>query len=70
MWRVLCLLSLTLVSDQAMAADSVPIESVKALAALDNNGGWPPIFDNTPTVLMRRYFFADPQPGVGGGDET
>jgi hypothetical protein len=56
MWKVLCLLSLTLVSDQAMAADSVPIESVKALAALDNNGGWPPIFDNTPTVLMRRYF--------------
>ena len=39
-----------------MAADRVPIESVKALAALDNNGGWPPIFDNTPTVLMRRYF--------------
>ena len=56
MWKVLCLLSLTLVSDQAMAADSVPIKSVKALAALDNNGGWPPIFDNTPTVLMRRYF--------------
>jgi hypothetical protein len=29
---------------------------VKALAALDNNGGWRPIFDNTPTPLMRRYF--------------
>jgi hypothetical protein len=38
------------------AADSVPIEYVKALAALDSNGGWRPIFDNTPTPLMRRYF--------------
>jgi hypothetical protein len=56
MLRVLYLLSLALISDQASAADSVPIESVKALAALDTNGGWPPIFDNTPTLLMHRYF--------------
>ena len=56
MWKVLYLLSLTLVSDQAVAADSVPIETVNALAALDSNGGWPPIFDNTPTLLMHRYF--------------
>jgi hypothetical protein len=56
MLRVLYLLSLTLISDQALAADSVAIESVKALAALDTNGGWPPIFDNTPTLLMHRYF--------------
>jgi hypothetical protein len=45
-----------MLSGLAFAADSVPIESVKALAALDNNGGWRPIFDNTPTPLMRRYF--------------
>jgi hypothetical protein len=56
MLRVLYLLTLALISDQALAADTVPIESVKALAALDTNGGWPPIFDNTPTLLMHRYF--------------
>ena len=50
------LLVVTMLSGPAVAADSVPIESVKALAALDNNGGWRPIFDNTPTLLMRRYF--------------
>jgi hypothetical protein len=56
MRKALSLLILTMLSGPSFAADSVPIESVKALAALDNNGGWPPIFDNTPTVLMRRYF--------------
>jgi hypothetical protein len=56
MRQALSLLILTMLSGPSFAADSVPIESVKALAALDNNGGWPPIFDNTPTVLMRRYF--------------
>jgi hypothetical protein len=56
MLRVLYLLSLTLISNQALAADSIAIESVKALSALDTNGGWPPIFDNTPTPLMHRYF--------------
>jgi hypothetical protein len=56
MLRVLYLLTLALISDQALAADTVPIESVKALAPLDTNGGWPPIFDNTPTLLMHRYF--------------
>jgi hypothetical protein len=33
------LLILTMLSGPALAADSVPIESVMALAALDNNGG-------------------------------
>jgi hypothetical protein len=56
MRQALSLLILTMLSGPSFAADSVPIESVTALAALDNNGGWPPIFDNTPTVLMRRYF--------------
>ena len=56
MRRALSLVILTIVSGTAFAADSVPIESVRALAALDNNGGWRPIFDNTPTPLMRRYF--------------
>jgi hypothetical protein len=56
MRKALSLLILTILSGPSFAADSVPIESVKALTALDNNGGWPPIFDNTPTVLMRRYF--------------
>ena len=52
----LSLLMLAMLACPALAADSVPTESVKALAALDNNGGWRPIFDNTPTPLMRRYF--------------
>ena len=56
MRKVLSLLVLTMLSGPAFAADSVPIASVKALAPLDNNGGWRPIFDNTPTPLMRRYF--------------
>jgi hypothetical protein len=56
MRKALSLLVLTMLSGPAFAADSVPIESVKALAALDNNGGWRPIFDNTLTALMRRYF--------------
>jgi hypothetical protein len=56
MRKVLSLLVLSMLSGPALAADSVPIASVKALAALDNNGGWRPIFDNTPTPLMRRYF--------------
>jgi hypothetical protein len=56
MRKALSLLVLTMLSGPALAVDSVPIESVKALAALDNNGGWRPIFDNTPTPLMRRYF--------------
>ena len=56
MRTALSLLVLTMLSGPAFAADSVPIEFVKALAALDNNGGWRPIFDNTPTPLMRRYF--------------
>jgi hypothetical protein len=56
MRKALSLVILTMVSGSAFAADSVPVESVKALAALDNNGGWRPIFDNTPTPLMRRYF--------------
>ena len=56
MRKALSLPILTMLSGLAFAAESVPIESVKALAALDNNGGWRPIFDNTPTPLMRRYF--------------
>ena len=56
MRKALSLPILTMLSGLAFAADSVPIDSVKALAALDNNGGWRPIFDNTPTALMRRYF--------------
>ena len=56
MRKALSPLILTMLSTLAFAADSVPIESVKALAALDNNGGWRPIFDNMPTPLMRRYF--------------
>src|ERR1700677_1364536 len=55
MRRALSLVILTIVSGTAFAADSVPIESVRALAALDNHGGWGPIFDNTPTPLTRRY---------------
>jgi hypothetical protein len=45
MRRALSLLTLAMLCGPAFAADSVPIESVKALAALDNNGGWRPIFD-------------------------
>src|SRR3984957_9967258 len=56
MRKALSLVILTMLSGPALAVDSVPIESVNALAALDNNGGWRPIFDNTPTPLMRRYF--------------
>ena len=56
MRKALSLLILTVLSGLAFAADSVPIKSVKALALLDNNGSWRPIFDNTPTPLMRRYF--------------
>jgi hypothetical protein len=54
--KAFSILILTMLSGPAFAADSVPIASVKALAALDNNGGWRPIFDNTPTALMHRYF--------------
>jgi hypothetical protein len=43
MRKALSLLVLTMLSGPALAVDSVPIESVKALAALDNNGGWRPI---------------------------
>jgi hypothetical protein len=39
----------------ALAADD-PIADIKALAALDTQGGWRPIFDNTPTPIMRKYF--------------
>ena len=56
MRKVLSLLVLTMLSGPPFAADPVPIASVKALAALDNNGGRRPIFDDTPTSLMRRYF--------------
>jgi hypothetical protein len=39
MRKALSLPILTMLSGLAFAADSFPIESVKALAALDNNGG-------------------------------
>jgi hypothetical protein len=48
----LSLLMLAMLACPALAADSVPTESVKALAALDNNGGWRPIFDNTRLWCM------------------
>lgn len=56
MRKVLFILIPALVVGHALAADNTPIEKVKELAALDIYGDWRPIFDNTPTPLMRKYF--------------
>ena len=56
MRRVLLSMVPALIAGQAFAADSTPIDIVKALAAMDKHGDWRPIFDNVPTPLMRQYF--------------
>jgi hypothetical protein len=40
----------------ALAADGTPIAIVKELAALNAQAGRPPLFANTPTPIMRKYF--------------
>ncbi len=58
MRKGLFILFLALITGHALAADSTPIEKVKEVAALDIHGDWRPIFDNTPTPLMHKYFSA------------
>jgi hypothetical protein len=56
MRRGLSILIFVTLVGRAFAGDVTPIDNLKALAALDKNGGWRPIFDNTPTPIMRKYF--------------
>jgi len=52
----LTVLAVATLLGHALAAEGTPIANLKALAALDTQGGWRPIFDNTPTPIMRKYF--------------